>query len=320
MLKTVSTFGALNSVTFRNRLVNGSFAIDQRNSGAVQTFTAAAAIAYCTDCWYASCTGANVTGQQVTGTGQNQFAYKLTGAASNTGTLFGQRIESFNSYDLINQNVTASLVVSSSTLTSITWTAFYANSTDSFAAKTQIATGTITVSTTPTLRTLNFNAGANAGNGIAIEFTTGALLATQTVQYENVQLEAGSFATPFERIDYSTNLAMCQRYFWKYSTSIQYLHNTAYAFSATQAYAFYQFPVQMRVAPTLQTTGTAADYRLQTNAGSTTLSVVPALNNATPLNANVVWEVAAGLTAGNAILTRFDDEANDVFLAWSAVL
>ena len=197
----------------KNRLVNGSFAIDQRNAGASQTFTAAAAVAYTVDRWYGSCTGANITGQRVAGTSPNQYAYRFTGAASNTATLFGQRIESFNTYDLISTTVTGSVTLKSSSITSVTWTAYYANSSDTFSSKTSIATGTLTINSTATRYSFSFDAGANAGNGIAIEFTTGALTATNTLQYENAQIEIGTSATPFERRLYNQELAACQRYY-----------------------------------------------------------------------------------------------------------
>jgi len=204
---------AASPYVLKNRLVNGSFAIDQRNAGASQTFTAAAAVAYTVDRWYGSCTGANITGQRVAGTSPNQYAYKFTGAASNTATLFGQRIESFNTYDLISTTITGSVTLKSSSITSVTWTAYYANSSDTFSSKTSIATGTLTINSTATRYSFSFDAGANAGNGIAIEFTTGALTATNTLQYENAQIEIGSSATPFERRLYGQEFSLCQRYY-----------------------------------------------------------------------------------------------------------
>jgi len=36
-------------LVFRNKLINGGMAVDQRNAGATQTFTAAAALAYSVD-------------------------------------------------------------------------------------------------------------------------------------------------------------------------------------------------------------------------------------------------------------------------------
>jgi len=246
---------AASPYVLKNRIINGAFAVDQRNAGASQTFTAAAAVAYTVDRWYGSCTGANITGQRVAGTSPNQYAYKFTGAASNTGTLFGQRIESFNTYDLISTTVTGSIRLSSSSITSVTWTAYYANTSDTFSAKTSIATGTLTITSTPIVYSFSFNAGANAGNGIAIEFSTGALTATNTLQYENAQLEIGSSATPFERRLYGHEFALCQRYYQKSASSTTYgsyiwqgnTFNTAlYSSTAT-------LPVYMRSQPTATT-------------------------------------------------------------------
>jgi hypothetical protein len=250
--------GAASPYVTKNRLVNGSFAIDQRNAGASQTFTAANPVAYTVDRWYGSCTGANITGQRVAGTSPNQYAYKFTGAASNTATLFGQRIESFNTYDLISTTVTGSVTLKSSSITSVTWTAYYANSSDTFSSKTSIATGTLTINSTATRYSFSFDAGANAGNGIAIEFTTGALTATNTLQYENAQLEIGSSATPFERRLYNQELANCQRYFINLNGTTNNYQPLGFGsmYNTTQGtYTFY-LPVPMRTTPTLTSSGT----------------------------------------------------------------
>jgi hypothetical protein len=288
----------------KNRLVNGSFAIDQRNVGASQTFTAAAAVAYTVDRWYGSCTGANITGQRVAGTSPNQYAYRFTGAASNTGTLFGQRIESFNTYDLISTTVTGSVTLKSSSITSVTWTAYYANSSDTFSSKTSIATGTLTINSTATRYSFSFDAGANAGNGIAIEFTTGALTATNTIHYENAQLEVGTSATPFERRLYNQELANCQRYYYRNkATGNNYpLSLGGQSYATTGCAVHIPFPVIMRTAPTsLEQSGTAGDYKIWNAAGSgVTCTAVPAFNSATVAQAIVECTVASGLVAGNA--------------------
>ena len=77
----------------RSRVINGGMTVDQRNAGASQTFTAAAALAYAVDRWYGYCTGANVTGQRVAGVTAGQYRYQFTGTASVTAIGFGQRIE-----------------------------------------------------------------------------------------------------------------------------------------------------------------------------------------------------------------------------------
>lgn len=202
-----------------NRIINGAMAIDQRNAGAAQTITAAAALAYTIDRWYAYCTGANVTGQRVTGSGGNLFAYRFTGAASVTAIGFGQRIEAVNSADLAGTTATLSVELANSLLTTVTWTAFYANTTDTFGTlasptRTQIATGTFTVNSTLTRYSTQISIPGAATTGIEIVFTVGAQT-SGTWTIDNVQLEAGSMMSAFERRNFGTELALCQRYYQK---------------------------------------------------------------------------------------------------------
>lgn len=202
-----------------NRIINGAMAIDQRNAGAAQTITAAAALAYTVDRWYAYCTGANVTGQRVTGSGGNLFAYRFTGASSVTAIGFGQRIEAANCADLAGTTATLSVELANSLLTTVTWTAFYANTTDTFGTlasptRTQIATGTFTVNSTLTRYNAQISIPAAATTGIEIVFTVGAQT-SGTWTINNVQLEAGSMMSAFERRNFGTEIALCQRYYQK---------------------------------------------------------------------------------------------------------
>jgi hypothetical protein len=219
-LGTAATLASINGGAIagtRNRVINGGMAIDQRNAGASQTFTAAAALAYSVDRWYGYCTGANVTGQRVQGATVGQFYYRFTGAASVTAIGFGQRIEQLNSADLAGTTATLSVDLANSVLTSVTWTAFYATTADTFGTlasptRTQIATGTFTVNSTVTRYSTNISVPAAATTGIEIVFTVGAQT-SGTWTIGNVQLEAGSVATPFERRSYGQELALCQRYY-----------------------------------------------------------------------------------------------------------
>ena len=204
---------------FKNRIINGQMQIAQRATS--NTITAAATIAagYSTvDRFYVYSTGANVTAAQVAGSGATKNRLQITGAASVTAVGIGQRIEAINSYDLAGSTATLSADLAiSATLTTVTWTASYANTADTFGTvssntNTQIATGTFTV--TPTVT--NFNAQitipAAATTGIQILFTVGALTAGLTWTVGNVQLEKGSTATSFDYKPFSTELALCQRY------------------------------------------------------------------------------------------------------------
>lgn len=250
----------------RNKIINGGMNVDQRNVGASQTITAAAALAYTVDRWYAYCTGANVTGQRVSNTGTtaspSQNAYQFTGAASVTAIGFGQRIEAVNCYDLANTTATLSVNLANSVLTTVTWTAYYANTADTFGTLasptvTQIATGTFTVSSTLTRYTTNISVPAAATTGIQILFTVGAQT-SGTWTIGNVQLEAGAAATPFERKTYSEQYAQCQRYYEK-----SYDDGTAlgaasrngitgsYGNATAQTILNVPFKVSKRVAPTI---------------------------------------------------------------------
>ena len=235
-LNTPNTFG------FKNRIINGGMNTSQRNAAASQTFTAAAALAYSVDRWYGYCTGANVTGQQVAGATTptvTQNRYRFTGAASVTAVGFGQRIEQKNSYDLAGSTCTLSADLGiSATLTTVTWTAYYATTTaDTFGSLasptvTSIATGTFTVGATVANFSANISIPAAATTGIQILFTVGALTAGLTWTIGNVQLEKGSTATSFDFRAYSTELAMCQRY---YESS--YPSGTAVGAGSMQSYS-----------------------------------------------------------------------------------
>ena len=235
----------------RNRIINGGMAIDQRNAGAAQTITAAAALAYSVDRWYAYCTGANVTGQRVQGASAGQFYYRFTGAASVTAIGFGQRIEQLNSSDLAGTTATLSVALANSVLTSVTWTAYYATTADTFGTlasptRTQIATGTFTVNSTVTRYSTQISIPAAATTGIEIVFTVGAQT-SGTWTIGNVQLEAGTVSTPFERRSYGQELALCQRY---YQNNIR-AQIGGVTSSGIGLYFAVQLPVSMRAAPTM---------------------------------------------------------------------
>jgi hypothetical protein len=261
--QTISGTMVMGSSFLRNRIINGNMAVDQRNAGASQTFTAAAALAYTVDRWYGYCTGANVTGQQVTGATANQYRYQFTGAASVTAIGFGQRIEALNCADLAGTTATLSVVLSNSLLTTVTWTAYYANTTNTFGSLasptvTQISTGTFTVTSTATTYSTNITIPSAATTGIQILFTVGSQTSGTWV-IGNVQLEPGSVATPFERQLYNAQLAQCQRYYRK-TTGSSNTEPTLYAFgtNAQVIGSSWLFPVSMRATPTATTTGTLA--------------------------------------------------------------
>ena len=313
------------SFGFRNRIINGSMAIDQRNEGAAQTITAAAALAYTVDRWYAYCTGANVTGEQVAGSGESQYRYQFTGAASVTKIGFAQRIEDFNCFDMNDNTATLSVDLANSLLTTVTWTASYANTTNSFGTLasptvTQIATGTFTVTSSVTRYTTQITIPSAATTGIQIEFSVGAQT-SGTWTIGDVQLERGSAATPFERRPVGAELALCQRYYFRVfrgATGIDF--GSGFIATTTLARIYINFPVSLRTFPSaLETTGTASDYSVRNLNTTTTCSAVPALfGGGTQTVGGITLTVASGLTAGQGCSLR--PNATAAYVAWSVEL
>jgi hypothetical protein len=254
----------------RNRIINGGMAVDQRNSGASQTFTAAAALAYSVDRFYGYCTGANVTGARVAGSSINQYRYQFTGAASVTAIGFGQRIEAANSYDLNNGTAYFSVDLANSLLTTVTWTAYYATTADSFGTlasptRTSIATGTFTVTSTVTNYTASISVPSAATTGIEIVLTVGAQT-SGTWTIGNFQIEAGSSATPFERLPIGETLMLCQRYATVLPNSGGFGPSGS-LYSTTAGVVFFKFPVTMRATPTLS--GTSTNFEIFGSGGVT---------------------------------------------------
>jgi len=245
---------------FRNRLINGSMQIAQRGTSATVTAGTAvptASTGYPTvDRWYVYSTGANVTAAQVSGSGAVRNRLQITGAASVTAIGIGQRIEALNSYDLAGSNATLSVDIANSLLTTVTWSAYYATSTDTFgtvgtATKTLISTGTFTVSSTLTRYTANIAIPAAATTGVEIVFTVGAQI-SGTWTIGNVQLEAGLVNSTFEQRSYQQELGLAQRYYQK--TSAAWIVDTSAASQAKY------HVVTMRTTPTVIGGGTGYSY------------------------------------------------------------
>jgi hypothetical protein len=98
-----------------------------------------------------------------------------------------------------------------------------------------------------------FSATANAWGAGEIYAATGAtsVVGTNgaTFYITGVQLEVGTQATSFEYRQYGTELSLCQRYFYNLVAA------AGAAASTTKVELFYQHPVPMRAAPTLNVVG-----------------------------------------------------------------
>lgn len=162
-----------------SRIINGGMLIDQLNEGNSKTFTAGAALAWCVDQFYGYCTGANVTGQQIDGSGSNKKFYSFTGAASVTGIGFGTRLPSYNTFDLAGGEAVILVDTSSSLLTSMDYAIYYANSENTFGSlasptRTLIQSGSITIASTTARYGIPVTLPAGATTGLEIVFSVGA--------------------------------------------------------------------------------------------------------------------------------------------------
>ena len=103
--------------------------------------------------------------------------------------------------------------------------------------------------------------------------------ASATFYLTSVQLEVGTVATPFERLQYGTEFALCQRYFNKLGgAATGDIVVGGYGAATGGIYTSLYYPVQMRAVPTTTTivgtwTATNCGQPLLFGAGSSSLSV-----------------------------------------------
>lgn len=337
----------------RNKIINGKMEIAQRGT----SFPAIAA-SYSLDRWcgFNSGTSAVLTASQQTDVPsgaefQNSLRYAVTTADATiaAGDVYGIRqiIEGYNVRDLLGRTFTLSFWVRSSK-TGIHCVAFKNDVDRSYIAEYTInaantweqksitvtgglitagtwnwtngkglvvgwalASGSTFQTTANTWQTGNFVATANQVNCLD---TIGNIFAIT-----GVQLEVGSVATPFEHRPYGTELALCQRYYYRITSETTHTR-LAIGFNAAtfSSRNIVYFKTQMRTRPTaLETTGVAADYAVNHGTTTTTCSAVPAFNDSTADSASVAGQVTSGLTAGGGSALS---AVSGAYLAWSAEL
>lgn len=264
----------------RNLLLNGTFAIDQRNAGAGATV---ADNAYWADRW--RYIGEVAGGSTCYSRDPNLFGYELAGAVANTSTTdkFGifQVIENENCRHLRSTTVvfSATLLVNVTALGNIKMAILEFTGTADAVSGDPISswgadgvTPTLAANwafiTTPT----NLNVPTSSLATYSVTGTVGASANNIAVMVWNddkvhgagdyfrvgrCQLEEGSVATPYERRDYSDEMSMCQRYYLKIIGVVGgplYLLGNA---SAASQYVsgHYLWPSKMRIAPTVAYVG-----------------------------------------------------------------
>ena len=280
---------------FRNKIINGNMIISQRN-GETATTQPLGSNAYSLDRWGSYQTGSTVTHQKLdtTLTGQGNLL-RVTGNTGNTLFQVYQKIEGVNTRRSIDQ-FTLSFWAASSNLTNINVVVNYNSSgttnlwnSNSYAAESFVLDRDINITSTMTRYSVTFNGNINMFRGIQVTFGNRALGAGQTFDLTGVQLEEGSYATPFEQRPIGTELALCQRYYcvvrWDAQTP-----------SGGSTVATIRYPVTMRVTPTdtLINAGTV---------GGTITTIVNAAGSSNRTNTGTFAQII-GTSSGAYVINR----------------
>lgn len=278
------TLSAGNPLMFRNRIINGDFRIDQRGSASTPVTSGYSADRWV---FYKNGSFTATLGQVSTPVQLNGFQYALklnitSGASLSAGDYInlGQVIEGFNLADLMWGTPSASpITISFWIYSSITGTfsvalrnsaqnrAFVVNVTINGANAWQYvsinvpgdATGTWVVNNGIGLfTTFTFACGSTNQTSTTGSWATGGSLGTSSttnfaattgnaVYITGVQLEKGTVATPFEVRPFGTELALCQRYYVRFTGDGSYKPiGVATAISTTAATGIIVAPTSMR--------------------------------------------------------------------------
>lgn len=233
---------------FRNVLINGAFAINYRFAFNVSTPAFSAGV-YITERWAALASGAPLTAQSVLA--NQRMKMRIFGADNNTGMHFLQRVESVNAAHLQGREVTLSVDLSSTTAREVGWGIFVPTTSDTwnpFPNNPAVAFGSWQITPTLTRYKATFNMGPDCWKGFELRFfNTSGLLAGQSIDFQDIQLEGGPLATPFERRGWGLERVLCSRYYyWGMSAGV-FNHLTLTA----NISVYTPFLVPMRVTPTI---------------------------------------------------------------------
>ena len=254
---------ASQNLTFRNKIINGGFDIWQRGT----SFTNTANAGYTADRWLTNVGtgGTIVTSQQsfTPGTApvagyEAPFFLRLNRSTTGSATsYFVQRIEDVRTF--AGQKVTLSFWAKASSAYTFDSGDIYAwrvYGTGGSTSESPGNFGAFSLTTSWQRFSAVFNVpsvsgktiGANSYLEISYSFPTSK--GTFTIDLWGVQLEAGPAATPFETRPIQTELALCQRYYYRNTANDAYgAFGSGNATSATVTSIHIATPVTMRAYP-----------------------------------------------------------------------
>lgn len=338
---------------FRNRIINGNMAIDQRNAGTAVTLNSTS-LTYTADRWAFGWVGSAAVATATRASGQLPLsryteAVVVTTSSTPSGNQtynFQQRIEGANISDLQwgtanAAPVTLSFRVQSSIAGTFSGSIQNGAQTRSYPFSYTISANTPTsvAVTIPgdTSGSYAFDnsagiivafdlGGAGTSRGTANVWATAGYFGvtgavnlvanvSATWSISEIQLEKGLVPTPFEVRSYGTELALCQRYYIQdnFSTT-QGVGPVGFADSTTVSLHSYYSKVTMRSAPTFSYTG-AFEIR---RSGGVASSVSAITQSLFATNMSRLAVTSSSLTAGQGVL--LEAESGTPTLNFSAEL
>jgi hypothetical protein len=264
----------------KNKIINGNFGIWARGTSFTSPSTT-----YTADRFTASVTGTSpVVSRQTFSPGtapvsgyESQYFWRAATAADTNYVEIQQKIEDVRTF--AGQTVTLSFWAKATS--SVTFTPLLRQNFGSGGSANVDATGTAQVissaswtrySVTVTLPSISGKTvGTSSFLGVIIYSTAGAE-ASNTIDFWGIQLEVGSYATPFQTASGGSpqaELTMCQRYYWRASGESTQYFGTGCTTSTTAAQIFVQNPVPMRVKPSSIDTSGLKVFDTNTSASAT---------------------------------------------------
>lgn len=274
--------------SFVNRIINGDMRVWQRGTSFSGMTPSLGVTAYSADRWYvAQLTSQSATDVTQQTTGATRFAIRVQKRAGSTGAsanILGQVIENLNCLDLPGQQVTLSFTAraganysaSSNALAVQILTCTTADqSSQSFvngsaAGQATLLSQNVTLTTSNQRFTLTTSAiPANATN-LCLLFvensSASAAGANDWFEISDVQIEAGSVATPFERRPFGAEELLCDRY-----ARVQTMETSGYN---TNSFAvFTSVSINMRTTPTITQLANNVSFTQSNVATSTSLYI-----------------------------------------------
>jgi hypothetical protein len=212
----------------------------------------------------------------------------LTGSFGASLSNAAARVYPFN-YTISSANTWEYKTVTIPGDTSGTWAT---NNTNGMRLQFNIGTGSDRLGTTSAWGSSDFRGGLTGAT--AVVGTNGA-----TFYITGVQLEEGTAASPFENRLITTELSLCQRYFYMVADGAAKSLGLGTMYTSTQLQGAVFFPVTMRATPTLSATTGSAYYEFIRNGtsdgfnslslGNRTSTTVGEIENNSDVSGTVGW-------------------------------